>query len=122
MGGSGDSPYDLRNIGSSGGGGQGGGGAGGDSDDDCARLTFEAVISSPNPSVVATLSVGDVLTVVLGGSGGVPLVELHASDGRLAGTLTSHMPDLLRCLPGTSYIAEVLSITGGATRVRVSAG
>lgn len=122
MGGTGDSrDYTSRTPSGSGTGTAASGGPGGTGDgDSCARLTFSAVISSPEPDVVATLVRAQLLNVVATERGGVRLVELQTTDGRLAGTLTSSLPELLRCIgDGYTYVAEVLSIDGGAGRVQV---
>lgn len=119
MGGSGSSDYDRpmpprRSSGV-------GPGGGSRDDDPCARLTFSAFISSPDPAVVTGLAVGDVLDVVLADSAGVPLVELHGTDGRVAGTLTTYLDRLLPCLDGRAYVAEVTSVAGGAVQMQVQA-
>lgn len=123
MGGSGDSrDYSSRSTG----GGTapaGGPGAGSTSDDGCARLTFPATLSSPEPTVVETLLVGQVLNVVRTEREGVRLVEVRTADGRLTGTLTSSLPDLLRCIEaGFTYAADVVSRDGGVVRVQVRSG
>ena len=121
MGGTGDTrDYTDRTPG--GGGAAAGGATGGGTGetDSCARLTFPAVVSSPEPEVVSTLVPTQLLNVVPTERNGVPLVELQTTDGRLAGTLTSSLPELLRCIDaGYSYVAEVLSIDGGAVQVQV---
>lgn len=90
-------------------------------DDPCARLTFLAYASSPDPAVVGRLAVAEVLDVVLTESGGVPLVELRTHDLRVAGTLTTNLAQLLPCLAGRAYVAEVISVSGGAVQVHVRA-
>lgn len=122
MGGSGDSrEYSPRTPGIGGSTAAGGGSAADTGDtDNCTRLTFPAVLSSPEPTVVDTLVVGQLLNVVLNDRGGVRIAELQTADGRLAGTLTTSLPELFRCIDrGNSYVAEILSIDGGAVRVQV---
>lgn len=117
MGGTGDSGYDLPKPSRPDPGGGSGGGP--QPDDPCARLVFPAFVSSPDPAVVGGLAVGDVLDVMLTESAGVPLVELHATDGRTAGTLTTNLARLLPCLDIRAFAAEVTSVTGGAVEVQV---
>lgn len=98
------------------------GGTGGE-DDPCARLRFDATLSSPEPAVVGLLVVGELLAVVLATADGVRLVEVRTADGRLAGTLMTNLPELLACLDrGVAYLAEVRSVAGGAVRVVVRSG
>ena len=90
-------------------------------DDPCARLSFSAYISSPDPDVVPDLEVGDILDVVLTDNDGVPLVELRTDDASVAGTLTTNLGRLLPCIERRAYVAEVTSIDGGAVQVDVRA-
>lgn len=121
MGGTGDSrDYTTRTPSGAGAAAGGATGSGTGDGDSCARLTFPAVVSSPEPQVVSTLVSTQLLNVVPSERNGVPLVELRTTDGRLAGTLTSSLPELLRCIDaGYSYVAEVVSVDGGAVHVQV---
>lgn len=116
MGGSGESGYDPPRPSRP---DPGGGSGGPPPEDPCARLSFPAFVSSPDPAVVGELAIGDVLDVVLTDSAGVPLVELQMGDGRVAGTLTTNLARLLPCLDGHAYVAEVTSVTGGAVQIQV---
>lgn len=103
--------------------GSGGGDLGGpiDSGRDCDALTFVTTLSSPAPDVIGQLSEDDQCAIQLRDEQGVRVLAVVADDGRIAGTLTSHVPELIRCIQqGYEYVAEVLSISGGAVRVRVS--
>lgn len=100
--------------GGSNGGSGGGGGNGGRGSDPCQFQT-SVILASPNPSIVPTLSVGNVLDVALNTSGPNPIVEIVAPAG-VAGTLAG-MPRLrqfIDCLlKGVAYEFEVSAINGG---------
>jgi hypothetical protein len=66
-----------------------------------------------------TLHVGDVLAVSLA-PGPPAVINLVTGDGAIAGSLITHIADLLRCIQeGFSYEAEVATINGGDVRVDV---
>jgi hypothetical protein len=125
MSGSGGERDDYRTstpIGSSGSPGGGGseGGGGGGADDPCA-IVQTAPINSPNPAVVAGLSVGDILDVILTGAAPRQVLEVRVPGGRAAGSLThrGHLA-IVRCIGiGNSYRAEVIQKTGGSVVVRI---
>jgi hypothetical protein len=102
----------------------GGGGdrapSGGDSGVDCHNFRFEATISSPQPTAVANLHVDEVLTVGIEQQGTNRMVAVRRSNGDLVGSLTDHLRELIRCIQeGVDYEAVVITIQGGAVRVRV---
>lgn len=106
------------------GGGGGGGGAGPGFPEqgepvDCADLTFATTLSDPIPEVVDDLKEGDVLAVELRTE--PRRISVVDGDGRDAGAIATQQWDrLLECLQsGNEYEAEVLSVDGGAVRVRV---
>jgi hypothetical protein len=106
----------------SGGGGGGSTGGGGDSGVDCSALQFEANVSSPQPSAVAALQVNDALTVHLEQQGATRMIALRRPNNDLVGSLTDHLRELIRCIQeGVDFEAIVLSVQGGAVRVRVQA-
>jgi hypothetical protein len=79
----------------------------------CERIAFRATLNSPQPAVIATLKVGDVLDVVLQT---VPTNAVIAEfNGLLAGALTgTQVNALVNCLQnGYQYNATVVSISGG---------
>jgi len=105
----------------SGSGGGGSGGGGGTYDDaPCDRLRFDAQITSPQAPVVATISVGDVLDVVVATMHGVLVVQV-LKNGQVAGGLAGPDASRLRnCIDkGFVYRAVVLAVLGGQVRVRV---
>lgn len=85
----------------------------------CDKLEFDAPIMSPEPAVVQSLKIGDILLVALqrelpGGT----IVVLNGNS--VAGSIIEHVSELVRCIQdGHSYEAKVLSIRGGDVRVRV---
>ena len=112
MGGSGGSQYDGDFIGGSGGGGP-----------SCSTLTFEAPVASPDPAVVAQLSVGDTCDVVISGFPAQVRLLLRPTGAQL-GALTEHLADLTKCISeGYEYIADVIAIAPVVRlRVRPHAG
>lgn len=99
----------------------GGGGGGGDPQPpSCDSLGFDAQLTSPQSAVVATLTVGEVLDVVLSSLKGQTIVHVLKA-GQIAGGLTGlDASHLRRCMEqGHTYRATVLSINGGQVRVRV---
>jgi|SRR5579883_1413628 len=105
----------------SGGGGSGGGGAygGGASEEryDCDKLHFEATVNSPDPAVVATLTVGDMLEVTLEGPPNRRVVVVAPTA--TLGSLVDHLPQLIFCLQRRAFRATVVSIAGIVVRVNV---
>jgi hypothetical protein len=98
--------------------GGGGGGAGGPDPCDIVEIV---PLNSPQSAVIATLKVGDVLTVNLNRSGPNPVLEVLAFGGQRAGALThrNHVR-IINCIDaGRTYRAVVMSIRGGSVEVRV---
>jgi len=101
----------------------GGSGSGGwtptSSSDECATLAFDAQLNSPQAAVLATLAVGEYLSVNLSA---LPRQAVQVSkNGVVVGALTgTQTPQLINCLQnGYSFKAEVLSVAGGMCAVRV---
>lgn len=86
----------------------------------CERLRFEAQLTSPQPLVVATLVVGEVLAVTAVKMG-IQVVVQVLKNGQPAGGLAG--PDATRlrsCIEdGHVFKATVLSVIGGQVRVLV---
>lgn len=102
--------------------GSGGGGGPPPRDEtDCARLSLDAEVASPQPRVVARLTVGELLSVELDQTGGRPRIIVRTSNNDVVGALlSSRLPALLRCLQqGEDFAAEVTLIAGGDVRVKV---
>lgn len=87
----------------------GGGTVGGGCPDD-----LQVVLGSPDPPVVATLSVGDLLDVISVES---PIrgVSVYTLRGDFVGAITKDILKLRECLAsGVLYEAEVIELNGGA--------
>ncbi|HBU6114162.1 TPA: hypothetical protein ACNP34_002003 [Citrobacter freundii] len=107
--------------------GSGGGSFGGQFGQDdfevtCEKLTIDTQLSSPDPQVVAQLSVGVIMGIMQINSKGTLLtVAIH--NGMQAGGIASPYIQRLRdCMTnGTTYVAKVTAINGGQVRVSVYA-
>lgn len=88
----------------------------------CDRLVIETQLSSPQPGVVATLQVGDVLEVALQQSGAVAVVVALRNGVIAGGIAATSLNQLRECIEGgTIYEATVISVNGGQIRVRIAA-
>lgn len=99
--------------------GQSGAGGGGGNVDPC-DIVETVPLNSPQPTVVTTLNIGDVLQVVLVTTGPRPILEVHRA-GQRAGALThrNHLR-LINCMKnGRAYQAVVVRRSGGAVELRV---
>lgn len=102
--------------------GGGGGGGGGPVIDEtpCTRVKFETQLTSPQPAVVATISVGDVLDVVLTQRQTVLVVEAQKNGVAVGGIAGLDATRLRTCLTdGHPFKATVLTVNGGQVRVKV---
>lgn len=104
-----DSNDTWRPVSQSGGGGEGGGAT----DNHCA-ITEKTILNSPNPAVVPTLTVGNILSVELETTPRKRVVVKDAA-GQIAGAVTSaRLLDIIQCLEsGFKFEVEVLIISGG---------
>lgn len=100
----------------------GGGGGGGAPMGTCETLVIDTQLSSPKPSVIALINVGDLLEVTTETNGDTTTVVVKR-DGAIAGGLASPLLQRLRqCIEdGTQYSAKVTAKKDGMVRVRVSA-
>ena len=90
--------------------------------DSCSTLQIRTQLGSPKPDVVALISVGDILDIAIQQNGTVAVVAA-LYKGQLAGGIAA--PEIARlreCIEsGTTYQAEVTSISGGQVRIRIFA-
>lgn len=102
--------------GTGGGGATGGGPMPGSGGTDCSQLAFETTVSSPDPAVLATLTVGDVCNVDL--LQNPPRIAITARpNGEVLGGIGNRWEELMGCLSqGVQFVAEVRSV---ASPVRV---
>lgn len=86
---------------------------------DCSAIVLRTQLASPNPTVVADLSTGDILTIHLLSAVG-PLQAL-TTDNLVAGAiLTSNPALLINCINnGHEFQAQVLSIKGGDCQISI---
>ena len=85
---------------------------------DCASIIERTILNSPNPAVLSSLNVGDILILELASVRG-PLYAKHNSE--IAGSITSAiLAQLIQCInEGYQYIAIIQSITGGRCSVEI---
>ena len=85
----------------------------------CERIAFRATINSPQPSIVSTLTVGNILDVKLQTTPTITVVVELA--GAVVGALTgTRVNELVNCIQnGYQYEATVVSIVGGKCTVDV---
>ena len=105
---------------SKGGGGGAGGGSGGGSDS--CNIIASGTLRSPDPTVVPTLSVGQVLAVDAVAVAGVGVLRARNGAGVQVGVIdTPEEQALLDCIAtGNVYQAEIRRIAGGAISVRIT--
>jgi hypothetical protein len=99
-----------------------GGGGGGTPDVvvGCDILRFDAVLTSPQAHVVATLSIGEVLRVQVSTMNGQVVVQVLKGTQLVGGLTGSDATRLRACVDeGHQYKATVLTLNGGQVRVRV---
>lgn len=91
-------------------------------EDSCDKLTSETTLSSPNAAVLAQLQAGMELDVEVDDSSGARVIRA-TYQSQIAGSITSAViQKIADCIElGHQYLAEVLSVSGGACRVRVRA-
>jgi hypothetical protein len=107
-------------VGGGSGGGIHAGGKIGETFPGCLKLNFETVLMSADPETLASIIVDTVLELALREQQGNPIV-VALKDTLVIGTIGSpHLAQLIKCMQENhSYVADVLSIEGGACRVRV---
>lgn len=109
-GGGGSSSSDWRGRGD---------GVGGGDDNKCA-IVERTILASPVPALVATLSVGDLLSVQLEVNPRKRVVVKNRL-GQVVGAITSvRLVDIIECLEsGFSYDGQVTSISGGRVGIEI---
>lgn len=87
---------------------------------DCASLRFTTQLATPQPAVVALLSVGAVLQVMLVQNGATYLLQV-VFGGQPAGGLLGAMATRLRecILSGQNFEATVTAINAGQVTLRI---
>lgn len=89
----------------------------------CEALQFDARLRNVNPQELAHVGVGDVLSVMFESAPTPHVALFRRIAGGLAGApvgaLVERLVELLPCLDALEFEAEVLTVDGGNTRVRV---
>ena len=90
--------------------------------DSCEKLSSDTTLTSPVRDVIAQIAVGAVLDVRVDTIGTARVVRA-VYNGNVAGSITSTIiQKIVECIDsGHEYVAQVVSIQGGACRVRVHA-
>lgn len=85
----------------------------------CEDLVIRTQLASPNPTVVAGLSAGEILTIHLVNALGP--IQAMTGEGAIAGAiLTSKATQLINCIAsGTVYVAKVISVNGGDCQITI---
>lgn len=86
----------------------------------CERLAFRAIINSPQPGIIPSLTTGNVLKVKLQTTPTIAVIAELA--GTLVGALTgTRVNELVNCIQnGYEYEATVVAVVGGKCTVDVS--
>lgn len=89
----------------------------------CTTLTGRGTIMSPSAAVLATLKVGDILTINLRSATGP--VQAFTASGQLVGSVLSSSAataDLLYCInAGYDYQGRITSLVGGSCELVIFA-
>jgi hypothetical protein len=93
-------------------------GRNGNSGNRCEDINFETTLYSPDPSVLALIKKGDILTIDYTPPKG-PLIAVH--KGKIAGTIITKLsPQLIVCLEsGVKFIGVVKIISGGSCTLQI---
>lgn len=122
MGGSGGGggPTPPRRRSTRGTGGGAGGTGPGDSADFCLSVHEDVRLESPDPAVLPTLKVGQVLDLQTN-NGKAPITAVTSSGDTAGAIVPSSLASLLKCMGlGHGYVAKILSIKGGLCIVRIT--
>jgi len=97
------------------------GGGNGDDTPSCETLVVRTFLSSPDPSVIRSLKVGDVLTVTLQQQSDVDMLLAVDSFGKVSGSLVPrYFAKFVSCIrDGTNYVAVVQDLNGGQVLVEI---
>lgn len=102
-------------------GSSGGFGGGSIADVPCSGLVINTQIATPNPSLIASVQVGDVFAVTLVPMNGLLVVAVVRNNvdliGGLAGGAISRLRDCIN--GGTAYTATVNRVSGPLILVRI---
>jgi hypothetical protein len=95
------------------------GGSGSADDNDCPGRSFETVLASPDPAVVADLSVDQLLDIASIDDPARGVIA-RTLDGRYVGAVVRDILRLRGCIAaGHVYEADVIRVVGGSVSVLV---
>lgn len=85
----------------------------------CEKINIKTNLASPVPTVIKDLGIGEILFVTIQGPTGP--IAATTNDGEVAGAiLVSDPAKLISCInEGFSFLAKVLSKTGGDCQVAI---
>jgi hypothetical protein len=86
---------------------------------DCTRLAKELILSSPQPQVIRSLRQGEILEIDFDAPPGDKVIVAKTQRGQIAGSVTGEQRLRTCMIEGYRYVAEVLSVSGGACRVQI---
>jgi hypothetical protein len=97
-----------------------GGGGGGALPFNCNSVSIRTNVIAPDPTVLATVNVRDVLSITLRTNTG-PLQAVTAGGAVLGTVFIMELAELIQCISdGNSYKAVILSIAGGDVQIIIS--
>lgn len=86
----------------------------------CAALQFDTQLASPKASVVANLTVNDILDIALSQSANQQAIVALWNGAEAGGIVDPHLSQLRNCMSqGDQYQARVLNVGGGQVRLRI---
>ncbi len=87
---------------------------------DCSNMSFTTALASPNPLVVASLKISEILDVIKDIDNSL---RVYNHNGEIVGALfTTHRDKIIECINnGFEFIAIVKSVNGGNCTVLVKA-
>jgi len=85
----------------------------------CEDISFSTKLATPNPEVLFTLKIGDLLEILSEPPSGL---RAYTKDGELAGSLlTTFRNKLVTCLAQKHrYIGKVTKLSGGSCEIYVT--
>lgn len=96
------------------------GGGGGTPVFDCTSVSIKTNVISPDPAILATVNVGDTLSISLQTATGPLLAK--TKKGKVLGSVFTKDPALLiKCInDGYTYKATILKISGGDVQILIT--
>ena len=87
---------------------------------DCASLFFTTALASPVAGVIATLKIGEVLSLKAPTPPSTVVLAVTAAGSTAGSVISPHHAKMVDCMrQGFGYVAIVRSISGGACDVEI---